>query len=114
VSSDEATANVVRAFATLEIPYLLAGSFSSNYYGVARSTQDADFVVQFDGAEIDAIAAELGESYVIDSEMSFETVTGTYRFVAKVAGTPFKIEFFSLVRTPTTRRDSIVGCRWRC
>lgn len=100
MSSDEATANVVRAFAALEIPYLLAGSFSSNYYGVARSTQDADFVVQIDGAEIDAIAAELGERYVMDPQLSFETVTGTYRFVAKVSGTPFKIEFFRLSEDP--------------
>ena len=31
------------------IAYLLAGSFSSNYYGIPRSTKDADFVVELRG-----------------------------------------------------------------
>ena len=28
------------------VAYLLTGSFSSNYYGIPRSTKDADFVVE--------------------------------------------------------------------
>ena len=43
-ASDEATAAVIDALNALAVPYLLVGSFASNFYGIPRSTQDADFV----------------------------------------------------------------------
>ena len=39
----------------------------------------------------------------IDRQMSFETVTMTTRFVAKVAESPFKIEFYLLSSDPHDR-----------
>ena len=42
-----ATACVIDALVGLEIDYLLAGSYSSNYYGIPRSTRDVDFVAVF-------------------------------------------------------------------
>ena len=41
---------VANALAECGIPYMLAGSFSSNYYGIPRSTKAADFVVQLTGS----------------------------------------------------------------
>ena len=34
------------ALAECGIAYLVSGSFASNYYGIPRSTKDADFIVQ--------------------------------------------------------------------
>ena len=43
---------VADALSAAGIPYLLAGSFSSNYYGIPRSTKDADFVCAGDALEL--------------------------------------------------------------
>jgi len=46
----EITLRVIDALNAANVPHLLVGSFSSNYYGIPRSTEDADFVVQLDAA----------------------------------------------------------------
>jgi hypothetical protein len=46
MTPQEATAAVIDAIDALQIPYMLVGSLSCNYYMIPRSTQDADFVVQ--------------------------------------------------------------------
>jgi len=43
MTSDTATLAVIDALESLGIAYMLVGSFSSNYYGISRSTKDADF-----------------------------------------------------------------------
>jgi len=48
VNSDEATVAVIDALDALRISYMVVGSFSSNFYGIPRATQDADFVVQLE------------------------------------------------------------------
>ena len=91
---------VADALADCGIAYLLVGSFSSNYYGVPRSTKDADFVVQLrDGVGGD-FGARLGRDFEIDPQLSFETNTGTYRQLIKHRDTPFKVELFLLSLDP--------------
>lgn len=98
-NGNDVIAKVIEAFESLGIDYFLAGSLSSNYYGVPRSTQDADFVANLrgKGLEIDAI---LGETFDLDPQGAFETVTGTYRETLSVKGIPFKIEIFHLSNDP--------------
>lgn len=98
--NNEATLSVIEALESCEIPYMLVGSYSSNAYGVARSTQDADFVIALGETSITELARRLAPSIRIDPQMSFETVTMTRRYVADVTGTPFKIEFFLLNDDP--------------
>ena len=43
---------VVDALNAEQIPYLLVGSFSSNFYGIPRSTKDADFVIELSGKSV--------------------------------------------------------------
>ena len=45
MTGNEATLAVIDALEARSIPYMLVGSYSSNVYGVERSTQDAVFVV---------------------------------------------------------------------
>jgi hypothetical protein len=73
----------------------LAGSFSSNFYGIPRSTKDADFVAVL-GGKIVELERALGEEFVFDPQPSFETVTGTYRERASIPSVPFDIEIFHL------------------
>jgi hypothetical protein len=91
---------VADALTASGVAYLLAGSFSSNYYGVPRATKDADFVVQLRGGVGSDFAASLGPDFEIDPQLSFETNTGTYRQIIKHTSSPFKVELFLLSNDP--------------
>jgi hypothetical protein len=79
---------------------MIVGSFSTNFYGIVRSTHDADFVVQLEPGAITALAKHLGPSFRLDPQMSFESVTATRRYVLDVADSPFTIELFLLSDDP--------------
>lgn len=83
-----------------DVPYMLVGSFSSNAYGEARSTKDADFVVQLNATQRQAIMNELPPEFVADSQVSFETITGHTREILKIPSVPFEIELFDLSDEP--------------
>jgi hypothetical protein len=96
MSGVEATLQVVDALEALGIPYMLVGSYASNFYGVARATQDADLVLQLGSVPLSAVMARLGSGFRLDPQMSFETVTMTTRHVINVPDSSFKIELFHL------------------
>ncbi|MBM3848350.1 MAG: hypothetical protein FJ405_18955 [Verrucomicrobia bacterium] len=54
---------VADALTASGVAYLLAGSFSSNYYGIPRSTKDADFVVELRGGVGRDFMARLGSDF---------------------------------------------------
>jgi hypothetical protein len=90
------TIHVADALAASGIPYLLTGSFASNYYGIPRSTKDADFVMQLAGGVGAEFGRLLGDEFILDPQLSFETVTGTYRQYIRHRTRRFKIELFVL------------------
>jgi hypothetical protein len=45
MTGEEAALAVIETLESLRIPYMLVGSFASNFYGIPRATNDADFVV---------------------------------------------------------------------
>ena len=94
-NGNEATARMVEALDKVGIEYLLAGSFSSNFYGIPRSTKDADFVAVLSG-KLPLLEQELKGQFTFDPQTSFETVTGTFRDKLQVVGLPFEIELFHL------------------
>jgi hypothetical protein len=100
MSGSEAVRDVIAALDDCAIPYILVGSYSTNVYGIPRSTQDADFVIVLGEASIGTLARRLEPSIRVDPQMSFETVTMTRRYVAEAVGTSFKIEFFLLGEDP--------------
>lgn len=97
---DDVALRVANALNVAGIPFMLVGGFSSNYYGIPRSTKDADFVVQLN-APLDAtFALTLGPEFEAEPQMSFETNTGTQRQEFRVQGTLFKVEMFRLSDDP--------------
>ena len=96
MTGSDAVLAVVAALNHCGIPYMLVGSYSTNVYGIPRSTQDADFVIELGETSIFELARRLIPSIRIDPQLRFETVTMTRRYVAELVGTPFKIEFFLL------------------
>lgn len=96
----EALRSTIDALDAAQAPYMLTGSFASNAYGVARATKDADVVVDFKVADLDEIAAKLDPRIHLQTQMMFETITGTTRHVLEVQGSPFRIELFHVNPDP--------------
>lgn len=92
----DAVLAVLNVLDDLRIPYMLVGSFSSNFYGVARSTKDADLVVLLNNEDRKSLLAKLPTEFRIDPQVSFEMVTGTTRQILEVPSVPFTIELFDL------------------
>ncbi len=116
MTPEEITVSVIDALNTEKIPYMLVGSFSSNYYAIPRATQDVDFVLQLKSGTISSLAERLGPRFQFDRQMSFETVTATKRYVFRLADNPFLVELFLLSddahdqeRFARRRRERILG-----
>jgi hypothetical protein len=90
------TFQVAEALEACGLPYLLSGSFASNYYGIPRSTRDADFVIQAGQAVGPEVAKQMGEDFLLNGQLSFETNTGTMRQVLRHKRKAFKVELFLL------------------
>lgn len=92
----EVTAAVVDALEVSQIDYMLVGAFSSNVYGIARSTHDADFVVVVKPGQLRDLANRLGPDFSLDRQIEIEGVTGSSRNVVTHEPTSFQIELFRL------------------
>ena len=92
----EATRQLIEILEAEEIPYLVAGSLSSSAYGIPRSTKDADLVLSVDANGIDRMANRLGPEFILDPQVSFESVTCTLRYIVNIPSVPFKVELFLL------------------
>ena len=79
-----------------EVSYMMVGSFSSNAYGEARATKDADFVVDLDSTVRQQILEQLPEEFEVDQQVSFETIPGHTRQILKIPSIPFEIELFDI------------------
>ena len=78
------------------IPYVLVGSFATNVYGLVRSTQDADIVVQAAPGDLALLMKNLGPDFERDPQVQFETVTSTSKTVVRERESGFPFELFQL------------------
>ncbi len=100
MTSEEALLAVLDALESAGIPYMLVGGSSVSYYGIGRSTKDADFVVELSEHAITDLTRLLGPQFRLDPQMSFEGVTGAYRHHIRLEDNAFIFEFFHLTRDP--------------
>lgn len=97
----EITRAVIRVLEEEGIPYMLVGSFSSNMYGIARATKDADFVIDVaDRTVMPRLVRALDHLLQFDPQSSFEGLTGSIRHEATARNSPFRIEFFERSNDP--------------
>ncbi len=78
------------------LPYMLVGSLSSMFYGIPRSTVDADFVIQVGDKPLRAVVSRLSPDFRLNPQMQFETATGTVKNVLTIQNTDFIVELFRL------------------
>ena len=96
MNTNEIVAKVIDAIQRCNISFMIVGSFSSNIYGVERSTQDVDIVLRLESRSINDLIQALGPDFYVDPQIGFETVTMTSRFIASHLNPHFKIELFML------------------
>lgn len=93
---EDVTLRVIDALNASATPHMLVGSFSSNLYGIPRSTKDADFVLELQGDLGRGFFQSLGDDFEIDPQLRFETNTGTFKQEMRFRSTPFTAELFRL------------------
>lgn len=87
---------LVAAFEAAGVPYMIVGSYSSNFYGIPRMTKDADLVVHLDAQGWRTLPALLPDGIELEEQMGFEMVTATQRELLRVKDSLFQIELFRL------------------
>jgi hypothetical protein len=95
-SSTQLVLRVIELLERLAIPYMLVGSYSSNFYGRPRSTKDADFVITISDDQLTRLRTSLLPDFHLDAQMSFETVTMHTRHIITHPESAFKVELFLL------------------
>lgn len=103
ITIEDVTLRVIDALNACGSPYMLVGSFSSNLYGIPRSTKDADFVLQLESDLSPVFYQSLGNDFEIDPQLKFETNTGTFKQEMRFQDTPFTVELFRLSDDPFDR-----------
>lgn len=96
MAPSEVAEHVVRALKRAEISFILVGSFSSNQYGIPRSTKDIDLVVEAQASGLRDFTEILGRDFVPEKQYRFETNTGTVCQEFSVKGSAMKVEIFTL------------------
>jgi hypothetical protein len=100
MSANEIVLRIIGVLNELGIPYMMVGSYSSNYWGRPRLTKDVDFVIALEGFELNQLTAALGPDFRTEQQMSFETVTMHTRHKIVHRQSLFQIEFFELTKDP--------------
>ena len=96
MSGTDSLLKLVATFDAAGIPYMIVGSYSSNFYGIPRMTKDADLVVHLDAQGWQTLPALLPDGIEIEEQMGFEMVTATQRELLRVKDSLFQIELFRL------------------
>lgn len=76
MTGDEAVVAVIDALESAGVGYMLVGSLATNFYGVPRATQDADFVIQLGAVRLSEVIDRLGLGFRLERHESFETIIG--------------------------------------
>lgn len=96
MTGTDALISLILALEHAEVPYMIVGSYSSNFYGIPRSTMDADLVIRLDHDDWGKLSSLLPSNLELELQSSFEMVTSTRKELIKVKDSPFEIELFHL------------------
>jgi hypothetical protein len=116
-TGEEAVYLLIDRMNEIGVDYMIVGSFSSNAYGLARATKDADFVIQTTEEKRRALMQSLPSDFIVDDQITFETVTGHLRQILKLPKIPYMIELFDLSDEPfdqkrfSRRKETMFGGR---
>ena len=87
---------VISRLGSLDIPYMVAGSFASSLHGLARFTQDADLVVNLGSFQVDAFLGAFAQEFFVDRGLILGALKRGTSFSIIHFESSFKIDFFVL------------------
>ncbi len=94
---EQSAVDMTEALRKAKVPHMIVGGLSSNFYGIPRNTKDVDIVIELrHSKQLAEVASHLPDCFKFDSQVTFETITGSVRHIVKIVGTPFVIELFEL------------------
>ena len=99
---EELAALVIDACVAEEVEHMLTGALAYNNYGLPRSTNDVDFVVQFATEEkIAKLHQHLAPSVEFDAQVRFDTLTWGSRQIGNTREhPPLIVELFDVLDDP--------------
>ncbi len=112
-----------RLVAVLEqvgIPYMLSGSLASAFYGIPRSTQDIDIVVELDITRLRALITALPqEMYYVSEPAAVDALRRQGQFNVIDMETGWKVDLIVRKRRPFSRTEferrrseEVLGVPW--
>jgi len=96
---------VIRLLDTLNIPYMIGGSFASSVHGMGRHTRDVDLVIDLAPNQVDALVHGLERDFYVSREGIQEALHDHDAFNAIHLDSTFKIDFFILGTSPFDREE---------
>lgn len=77
MTGNEGLAALISVLNAGEYPYMIVGSYSSNFYGIPRSTKDADLVLSVASSDWGEIARRIPDGLLFEDQGFFKMVTAT-------------------------------------
>ncbi|HVX83912.1 MAG TPA: nucleotidyl transferase AbiEii/AbiGii toxin family protein [Phycisphaerae bacterium] len=100
MSAEELMLAVARALDAAGIAFMLVGAFSASFHGIARSTEDADFVLRVDDLNVGALSRSLGATFRLDPQVKLETFTMGSYYTIRHLDSDFSVDLFLLKEDP--------------
>jgi hypothetical protein len=88
------TIKVTAVLEKLGIPYLIGGSLASTLYGLVRTTQDSDIVVEMQIEHIQPFVDALQNEFFIDEEVIADSIQHNSSFNLIHRESMFKVDIF--------------------
>jgi hypothetical protein len=108
-----ATLAVTNILDALGLDYLIGGSLASSLHGRARSTQDADVVVDLPAMRVPELVTALQEGFYVDEEMAATAVARCGSFNVIHLATMFEVDLFVLGPDAMSRAELARHQRYR-
>ena len=89
----------------LGVSYVIGGSFASSAHGEARSTRDADLVVELRPDQVEALASGLETDFYVSRDGMREAIRDRRSFNAIHLESMFKVDFFIFGEAPFDREE---------
>ncbi|MBE9508869.1 MAG: hypothetical protein IMY86_12585 [Chloroflexi bacterium] len=96
---------VIGQLEQLDIPYMLVGSFASNYWGRPRFTHDADMIVEIPANKAASLALALETDFYAPSFAIEEAIARRSHFNVIHLEQSFKVDFWVRRDEPYARED---------
>ena len=85
---------VLEVLESLNVDYVIGGSFASSVHGFARATMDVDVLVSLNREQADLLVSQIGPEFYADEQAILRAINAKRHFNIIHIDTSFKIDIF--------------------